>query len=137
MPPSEESKTEHLVQACPPALEVCTNCHHVEPHTGPAGAVDDACTHPGCHCGFDSRGNEIQACPPAEEPHGWQPIETAPKDGSLIIVRTDTREGLPAFATVCRWHPDAGWCVDELREVTHWMPLPALPPAVPAPEHEK
>ena len=57
----------------------------------------------------------------------WQPIETAPRDGTLVIVRTNFVEGLPAFTTCCAYHPDAGWCVDELREPTHWRPLPQPP----------
>jgi len=24
------------------------------------------------------------------------------------------------------YHPDAGWCVDELRQATHWMPVFAI-----------
>ena len=36
---------------------VCTNCGHAEPHNGPAGDIADACTHPGCNCGYDSRGD--------------------------------------------------------------------------------
>ncbi len=39
----------------PRSLPLCRNCGHVDAHTGPAGDVEDACTHPGCHCGFDSR----------------------------------------------------------------------------------
>ena len=30
----------------------CANCGHTEPHNGPAGTVDDACTHPMCKCGY-------------------------------------------------------------------------------------
>jgi len=30
----------------------CANCGHTEPHNGPAGSVDDACTHPMCKCGY-------------------------------------------------------------------------------------
>ena len=56
----------------------------------------------------------------------WQPIETAPKDGSAVWVYVAPRDGLEGFQTMCRWHPDAGWCADELREVTHWM-LPEPP----------
>ena len=58
----------------------------------------------------------------------WKPIETAPKDGTVVWVDVAARsegvqEELPAFQTCCAYHPDAGWCADELREVTHWMPL--------------
>jgi len=30
--------------------------------------------------------------------------------------------GLPPFEDKVAWHPDAGWCADELRPVTHWHP---------------
>ncbi len=35
----------------------CVHCGHTEPHNGPAGDIPDACTHPMCNCGFDSRGD--------------------------------------------------------------------------------
>jgi len=54
---------------------------------------------------------------------GWMPIETAPKDGTLVWAYTAEREGLPAFQSACAYHPDAGWCTDELRYVTHWRPM--------------
>lgn len=57
----------------------------------------------------------------------WNPIETAPKDGTEVWVYVAPREGLRGFQCVCAYHPDAGWCADELREVTHWMPLPEPP----------
>jgi len=58
----------------------------------------------------------------------WQPIETAPKDGTCVLVFVAARDDLPSFVTTCAWHKDAGWCADELRSVTHWMPLPDPPP---------
>jgi len=54
---------------------------------------------------------------------GWMPISTAPKDGTLVWAYTAEREGLPAFQSACAYHPDAGWCTDELRYVTHWRPM--------------
>ncbi len=32
-------------------------------------------------------------------------------------------------ALICttKWHPDAGWCVCEVREATHWAKLPKGP----------
>ena len=60
--------------------------------------------------------------------HQWQPIETAPRDRPAIVWAAP-HEGLPGFVTWCQWTPCAGWCADELRVVTHWMPLPAPPTA--------
>jgi hypothetical protein len=58
---------------------------------------------------------------------GWRPIETAPKDGATLLAYASPAHGLDGFQTLCSWHPDAGFCVDELREATHWMPLPPAP----------
>ena len=53
----------------------------------------------------------------------WYPIETAPETGEKVWVHVSSREGLPGFECVCAYHPEAGWCVDEIRNVTHWVPL--------------
>ena len=57
----------------------------------------------------------------------WQPIETAPRDGTVVLVYAPGRDGLSAMQSTCAYHPDAGWCIDELRQPSHWMPLPAPP----------
>lgn len=69
------------------------------------------------------------------EASGWQPIETAPKDGTWFLATEDGEVDL------CAWHktphvPLYGFhfhsCDPEDAEEchpTHWMPLPA-PPAV-------
>lgn len=61
------------------------------------------------------------------EPVGWRDIESAPKD-RWIIVYAAPAHGLPGFVTPCLWHPDGGFCVDELRNATLWQDLPAAPP---------
>lgn len=58
---------------------------------------------------------------------GWQPIETAPKDGTHFLALTKRH----------RWPVLAYWRKDEISMeysgidvtswVTHWMPLPAPP----------
>jgi hypothetical protein len=62
----------------------------------------------------------------------WQPIETAPKDGTRIVALSNKKGlGLPSFI---HWD-DGAWCgmtyEDEKRLViydpTHWMPLPTPP----------
>ena len=57
----------------------------------------------------------------------WSPIETAPRDGTLVLVYAPAVYGLKSIISVAAWHDDAGWCIDELRVVTHWMRLPDAP----------
>lgn len=85
-------------------------------------------------------------------PSGWQPIETAPKDGRKVILFYLNRNKLPR-TVMATWLTDeraaetdadgvgleAGWyeCIDNWDdysqvaihegEPTHWMPLPAPP----------
>jgi len=62
-----------------------------------------------------------------ETPSGWQDISTAPKDGTLMLVWAPGVHGLPSMHALCAYHADAGFCIDELRAPTHWMPLPTPP----------
>lgn len=72
----------------------------------------------------------------------WQPISTAPKDGTEILAWTDTREGdqnlLDYVNGVCEgehlscvqiiyWAD--GWKRLKIGEPTHWQPLPNPPSA--------
>ena len=66
----------------------------------------------------------------------WRDIATAPMDGTEVLVRAampdrlqwaDPDKQLRPVVRVAAWHPDAGWCVDELREAILWRPLPAAP----------
>lgn len=65
-----------------------------------------------------------------QNPAGWRPIATAPKDGTKILV---TEIGFGRDATNCAfWRDDAGewWSVPSgrvYRNLTHWMPLPNPP----------
>ena len=64
---------------------------------------------------------------------GWQPIETAPRDGSSIIACTNEYDE----PLILRWFMVNGhetwrdWDADGYINVTHWMPLPE-PPALSA-----
>jgi hypothetical protein len=69
----------------------------------------------------------LSASQPSPSP--WMPIETAPKDGTEFWAYSQdlSGNGLSSFQSRCAWHPDAGFCTDEIREPTHWMPLPPAP----------
>ena len=67
----------------------------------------------------------------AEErrPQEWQPIETAPKDGSWIVVTSATNKYARG---VIQW-VNGAWCdwsdeAIELGSLSHWMPCPLPAP---------
>ena len=55
----------------------------------------------------------------------WLPISTAPQfeTPEPIEVYAPSFQDLPELICLCRWHPDAGYTIDELRTVTHWRPF--------------
>ncbi len=75
----------------------------------------------------------------------WQPIETAPKDGSVFLAFDDDEgHGISMGVVACRWMPEdedepeeypANWIVTEIGGdselhgcvLTHWMPIPPAP----------
>jgi len=80
-----------------------------------------------CHCGARSWSRDIPAgryvCVSCYRPL-WQPIETAPMDGTNILVS----DGGPAELG---WHdeydpPEDPWC-GYLKRPKYWMPLPEPP----------
>jgi len=66
----------------------------------------------------------------------WQPIETAPKDGTHIVVAYAKRDAFGVgriWAEVVKWDDHyCGWSDDETEHTmsdstfTHWMPLPPV-----------
>lgn len=66
----------------------------------------------------------------------WQPIETAPKDGSWVVIlvyeesadwcKDDYPNGVP-YAEVSRYADEGYWQSDSIYSPTYWMPLPAAP----------
>lgn len=73
------------------------------------------------------------------EPVAWQSIETAPKDGTPILVldtytyRNDPNKTPHHIHRSVYWHDESGWVIHEDGEIldedslTHWMPLPPAP----------
>ena len=63
---------------------------------------------------------------------GWQPIETAPQDGSTVLV-WDGHDVMTArnilIGELETGEPVFQWCADQscAEDPTHWMPLPAPP----------
>jgi hypothetical protein len=64
-------------------------------------------------------GNEILPPPPS----AWRPIETAPKDGTPILV-TNGKKHAAVYWWPMVW---MGTTNNGMKEPTHWMPLPPPP----------
>ncbi len=64
----------------------------------------------------------------------WQQIETAPKDGTEILVSGIQKHSKKRFSILAEWHEDwmifdpweDAYCI-ETCGLTHWMPLPEPP----------
>lgn len=73
----------------------------------------------------------------------WNPIETAPKDGSYILIHRANGHGMHLSPVVARWvereivgskvkRTEGKWQIDDtgsamLGKGTHWMPMPKGP----------
>jgi hypothetical protein len=57
---------------------------------------------------------------------GWQPIETAPNDGTVILYATPEHgDWRYRMSRGDDWHAGAYW----IENATHWMPYPPAPDA--------
>ena len=68
-------------------------------------------------------------------PEGWRPIETAPRDGTIIVAyRLVFRDVTYEESAVIKWH-EGGWRTPRegfiAGDPQFWMPLPAPPTALP------
>ena len=81
--------------------------------------------HAACQVGIDAA---LRSAPPVgARVAGWQPIETAPKDGVTEVLMYDPDLGMAVWPSSSSPWPN----------VTHWMPLPEPPAALlPAGEGE-
>jgi len=68
----------------------------------------------------------------------WRHISTAPKDAWIFVYAApytgggdDPEMWLPGFVSLCHWHPDGGFCVDELRQPIAWQPIVYPDPPLP------
>lgn len=57
----------------------------------------------------------------------WMPIDDLTPRGHPILVYAPAAHGLPGMIGICQWHPDAGFCIDDLRRPTIWTSLPYVP----------
>jgi hypothetical protein len=56
----------------------------------------------------------------------WQPIETAPRDRTVILLRGSKTRHADGFWEPCAYAGNGGWVWPYVHcEPTHWMPLPA------------
>ena len=82
-----------------------------------------------CHCGSISWERKIEEsryiCASCKRPL-WQPVETAPKDDTDVLVLCE--DG----GILIGCHCGTKWWIEqtrfEERKPTHWMPLPEPPP---------
>jgi hypothetical protein len=69
--------------------------------------------------------------------NGWRPIESAPLDGTLVLVVKAGwfKPGIPYEPTAARYSTKFGWVQDgvypdtetETYQPTHWLPIPPNP----------
>ena len=84
-----------------------------------------------CEFEWESRDSEWHEAAPPAPTEQWMPIETAPKDGSRLILTDGAKVFRGGFARLeFKEHPDAYWMNFDDCDVchpTHWQPEPALP----------
>lgn len=59
----------------------------------------------------------------------WQPIETAPKDGTELLCYVRNKSHGDIYDIAEWWN--GGWWWDWCDDPTHWMPLPPAPATQP------
>lgn len=67
----------------------------------------------------------------ALEQSQWRPIESAPKDGTVLVWLSEPHKSMNSNVGVALFHPNVrfinGLFAHDLPEPTHWMPLPTPP----------
>lgn len=60
----------------------------------------------------------------------WNPIETAPEDGTKVLLIATIYSTPPKPVMVVGWYSRGWWTYANatLSHVSHWMPLPEKPP---------
>lgn len=108
-------------------------------YTGQDARYDDELLETKFNCDFIAQAAncraDIEALIWQNEQYQWQPIESAPKDGTfimLIMAGNNPHSNEPYIPAILRWLSDR-WGDDDTDEdwsnwkPTHWMPLPQPP----------
>ena len=88
----------------------------------------------------------LLAAPPTAQAEGWRPVETAPKDGTLIVLGARNGVWLGKYVPVYQsgYRPENPWSsmllnhdhmAERYTRPTHWMPLPPPPTSAEGVEH--
>nr|WP_138918324.1 DUF551 domain-containing protein [Paracoccus sp. TRP] len=82
------------------------------------------------HHAVQGEAEYVERHAPVTASPGWQPIETAPRDGTVFLALEDG-EYYGCARSECGdcWVGYCGQPVVYTLEPTHWMPLPAAPEA--------
>ena len=89
------------------------------------------------HHAVQGEAEYVERHAPVTASPGWQPIETAPRDGTAILASgLNHGKGPSRHYSVVEWMDfgcESGWYAykdsDPHIYLTHWMPLPAAPEA--------
>ena len=127
-----------------------TKRHYVSCMTENCGMTGpDADTYESAISAWNARTHSAEIAGALRDAEGWQPIETAPRDGSRILamIRWSWSDGTDGEAQdVIYWYAGGKFWVcgtpmnyvqglDEGVEPTHWRPLPAPPTQDSAMQH--
>ena len=70
----------------------------------------------------------LRECSSSRPPAQWEPIETAPKDGTEIVALVSGHPYIVAWGTHGKAHAEPWWRDREgygLTETTHWIAIPS------------
>lgn len=127
-----------------PVAEICSD---YDLHWAGSGAISPLCERTGAKVGsllITTTQAEAYADARVAESQQWHPIETAPKDGTAILVSNERGAWFAKYEPVYQsgYRPENPWFSlmlnhDHMRTgkpyaPTHWMPLPAPPLSGPA-----
>lgn len=130
------------------ALKPCPFCGNETPEFERMGTPRQSCIVICGHCGARHESSDegefngtswneraaIRAIAAPGVAQGWQPIESAPKDGTEVILLEGARVGAAFWVSWSSSHTEeagSGWSIcwdgDDWHKPTHYMPLPAAP----------